>query len=39
MEFFYFDELTAILGGYALYYLGIYGYGADITTDSQRATK
>ncbi len=39
MEFFYFDQLYLILGGNALYYLGIYGYGADITDDSQRATR
>ena len=39
LEFFYFDSLYALLGGHAIYYLGIYGYAADITNDNDRAAR
>ncbi len=37
LEFFYLDSFSNFLGGWALYYLGMYGYGADITTPEGRA--
>jgi len=39
LVFFYFDQLYSVMGGSALYYLGIYGYGADVSNDSWRATR
>ena len=39
LEFFYFDYFYYACGGHAVYYLGVYGYGADITNESQRAAR
>lgn len=37
VEFFYFDELYQFFGGLSVYYLGMYGYGTDITGPAERA--
>lgn len=39
LEFLYLGGWYSWLGGSSLYYLGIYGYGADITTDQERAAR
>ena len=37
MEFFYMDNIFYFFGGASLFYLGTYGYGADVTTPDERA--
>ncbi len=37
LEFFYFNNIFYFMGGSSLYYLGTYGYGADVTTPDERA--
>jgi hypothetical protein len=39
LEFFNLDNINMFLGGWALYYLGIYGYGADVTTVEERSVR
>ena len=37
MEFFYTGNIGSFFGGYAIYYLGVYSYGATITNSEDRA--
>jgi MFS family permease len=37
LEFFYFDKISAFFGGYAVYYLGMYSYGANVSKPKERA--
>jgi MFS family permease len=37
MEFFYIDNIGALFGGYAVYYLGTYSYGTDAAAPKDRA--
>ena len=37
MEFFYMDNIFYFFGGASFFYLGTYGYGADVTTPDERA--
>ena len=37
LEFFYMDNVFYFFGGASLFYLGTYGYGADVTTADERA--
>jgi len=39
MEFFYLDNWHAYMGSYPMYYLGIYAYGADVSTPQGRAQR
>jgi PCFT/HCP family folate transporter-like MFS transporter 1/3 len=37
LEFFYLDNLTAFFGGLAVYNLGVYSYGTDVSKPEDRA--
>ncbi len=37
LEFFYIDNIAAFLGGYAVYYLGVYSYGTNVSKPKDRA--
>jgi MFS transporter, PCFT/HCP family, solute carrier family 46, member 3 len=37
VEFFYTDKIGSFFGGYAVYYLGVYSYGTNITKPKDRA--
>ena len=37
LEFFYMDNISSFLGGYAVYYLGIYSYGTNVSKPKDRA--
>ncbi|CAM6055374.1 unnamed protein product [Sphagnum tenellum] len=39
LEFYYLENLYALFGGTATYYMGIYAYGADITEPNNRALR
>ena len=37
VEFFYLNRIGSFFGGYAVYYLGVYSYGATVTKPTERA--
>jgi len=39
MSFFYFDNLYSLLGNNAIFYVGVYGFITDVTTDQTRAMR
>ena len=39
MEFFYLTKISSYFGGYAVYFLGIFSYGTNVTKPSERTSR
>jgi len=39
LEFFYMEILSGVFGGYAVYYMGVYSFGTNVTTSEERARR